>query len=160
MKETISQTKNTKKASIILENLYIIIQAKAMHRIISLYMALFTYSLLIGSYSSLFWFQIKHFVFLYFIILSFQNKRNIYREHQIRKMSTTAISRSVIEMLQGIETAILIRKTELTMLTQTISYLRHHGQIKHGLWLYIKRRSDTDTQMEFLGKTPIPTSGY
>ena len=76
-----------------------------MHRIISLHMALFTYSFLIGSYSSLFWFQIKHYVFLYFIILSFQNKRNIYREHQIRKMSTTAISRSVIEMLQGIETA-------------------------------------------------------
>ena len=75
-----------------------------MHRIISLHMALFTYSFLIGSYSSLFWFQIKHYVFLYFIILSFQNKRNIYREHQIRKMSTTAISRSVIEMLQGIET--------------------------------------------------------
>ena len=79
-----------------------------MHRIISLHMALFTYSFLIGSYSSLFWFQIKHYVFLYFIILSFQNKRNIYREHQIRKMSTTAISRSVIEMLQGIETAILL----------------------------------------------------
>lgn len=116
MKETISQTKNTKKASIILENLYIIIQAKAMHRIISLYMALFTYSFLIGSYSSLFWFQIKHYVFLYFIIPSFQNKRNIYREHQIRKMSTTAISRSIIEMFQGIETAILIRKAELTML--------------------------------------------
>ena len=38
-----------------LESLYII-QAKAMHRIISLYMALFTYSFLIGSYSSLFWF--------------------------------------------------------------------------------------------------------
>lgn len=55
-------------------------------------------------------------MFLYFIIPSFQNKRNIYREHQIRKMSTTAISRSVIEMLQGIETAILIRKAELTML--------------------------------------------
>lgn len=97
------------------ESIYII-QAKAMHRIISLHMALFTYSFLIGSYSSLFWFQIKHYVFLYFIILSFQNKRNIYREHQIRKMSTTAISRSVIEMLQGIETAILIRKAELTML--------------------------------------------
>ena len=99
-------------------------------------------------------------MFLYFIIPSFQNKRNIYREHQIRKMSTTAISRSVIEMLQGIETAILIRKAELTMLAQTISHLRHHRQIKYGLWLYIKRRSDTDTQMEFLGKTPIPTSDY
>lgn len=46
----------------------------------------------------------------------FKTKGNIYREHQIRKMSTTAISRSVIEMLQGIETAILIRKAELTML--------------------------------------------
>lgn len=108
--------KKCKKASIIIQNLYIIYKQKPCIEL-SLYTWLFfTYSFLIGSYSSLFWFQIKHYVFLYFIILSFQNKRNIYREHQIRKMSTTAISRSVIEMLQGIETAILIRKAELTML--------------------------------------------
>ena len=99
--------KKCKKASIIIQNLYIIYKQKPCIEL-SLYTWLFfTYSFLIGSYSSLFWFQIKHYMFLYFIIPSFQNKRNIYREHQIRKMSTTAISRSVIEMLQGIETAIL-----------------------------------------------------